>query len=97
MNKFNELSNRGAVPVYAKMKPKPEASHLVNYKKQKEYEYYKCDYCGAEIKILEKRQEMTGGIVTMPYTITRKKEINLALCNKCLKPALKEFEKEEVI
>lgn len=92
MNKFYELSNRGAVPVYAKMKPKPEASHLVNYKNEKEYEYYKCDYCGSEIKILSKRYEMTGGIITIPYTVTKRKDINLALCNKCLKPVLKLFE-----
>lgn len=95
MNKFYELSNRGTVPVYAKMKPKPEASHLVNYKNEKEYEYYKCDHCGAEIKILSKRYEMTGGIVKIPYIVTKKKDISLALCNKCLKPVLKIFEEEE--
>lgn len=96
MNKFNDLINRSAVPIYAKMKPKPQGSHLVNYKNEKEYDYYKCDYCGSEIKILKKRYEMTGGIVTIPYTITKKKYISLALCNKCLKPTLKIFEKEGI-
>lgn len=95
MRNLQELSSRGVVPIYAKMKPKPEGSHLVNYKKEKEYEYYKCDYCGAEIKIFHKRQEMTGGIVTIPHTVTRRGNMNLALCNKCLKPVLKEFEEEE--
>lgn len=95
MNKFSEISNRGAVPIYAKMKPKPEGSHLVNHKAEKEYDYYKCDYCGDEIKILKKRQEMAGGVVTMPHTVTRKGDIKLALCNKCLKPVLNIFEAEE--
>ena len=38
---------------------------------------------------------MLGGIVTIPYTVTRRGDIKLALCNKCLKPVLKKFEKEE--
>lgn len=95
MNRFSQLSSRGTVPIYTKFKPKPAGSHLVNYKNEKEYEYYQCDYCGAEIKILKKRFEMTGGIITIPQTITKRKNINLALCNKCLKPLLKEFEEEE--
>lgn len=95
MGKFAGLSGRGNVPVYEKMRPKPDASHLVNYKKEKLYEYYKCDYCGEEIKILEKKQEMTGGVATIPHTVTKRGELKLALCNKCLKPALKEFEEVE--
>lgn len=95
MNKFSEISNRSAVPIYAKMKPKLDDSHLVNYKTEKDYNYYKCDYCGSEIKILKKRQEMTGGVVTIPNTVTRRGALNLALCNKCLKPVLKEFEKSK--
>lgn len=95
MINFNEISSRGTIPKYSKMKAKPESSHLVNHKVEKEYDYYKCDYCGDEIKILKKRQEMTGGVVTIPHTVTRRGAINLALCNKCLKPLLKEFEKEK--
>ena len=37
---------------------------------------------------------MTGGIATIPNTVTRRGEIKLALCNKCLRPVLSEFEKE---
>lgn len=55
MRSISELSRRGAVPIYAKMKPKEEASHLVNSKSMKEYSYYKCDYCEEEIKILDKK------------------------------------------
>lgn len=95
MRSLQELSSRGAVPIYSKIKPKPEGSHLVNHKIEKEYDYYKCDYCGNEIKILKKKQEMTGGVVTMPHTVTRRGDIKLALCNKCLKPVLNIFEAEE--
>lgn len=95
MNRFYELLNRKTVPVYTKMKPKPDGSHLVNYKKEKEYEYYKCDYCGEEIKILKQRNEMAGGTVTLSSLVTKKSDLELALCNKCLKPVLKIFEEEE--
>ncbi|MCX4303784.1 MAG: hypothetical protein OSJ66_07260 [Clostridia bacterium] len=95
MINFNEISSRDTIPKYSKMKPKPEGSHLVNHKAEKEYDYYKCDYCGDEIKILKKRQEMAGGVVTMPHTVTRRGDIKLALCNKCLKPVLNIFEAEE--
>ena len=92
MNKFYELSSRIEIPIYTKMKPIPDKCHLVNYKKEKLYDYYICDYCGEEIKIIEKKQEMTGGVAIIPHTVTKRGELRLALCNKCLKPALKEFE-----
>lgn len=95
MSNIKQLSNRDIVPKYTKFKPKPEGSHLVNHKQEKEYEYYICDYCGSEIKIIKKRQEMTGGTIIIPHTVTKKGDINLALCNKCLKPVLKEFEEGE--
>ena len=46
MRRFEELSRRGNVPIYAKMKPKEAGCHLTNCKPRKEYDYYKCDYCG---------------------------------------------------
>lgn len=92
MNKFYELSGRSAIPIYTKMQILETGSACVNSKKKKEYDYYRCDYCGDEIRILEKRHEMTGGIAIIPHTITKRGEMKLALCTKCLKPALKEFE-----
>ena len=93
MGKLASLSGRGTVPIYEKVEKKPEGSHLVKHKKEVLYKYYKCDYCGDEIKIVKKRQDMTGGIVIMPSTLTKRiEETKLVLCNKCLKPALKEFE-----
>lgn len=70
MINFNEISSRNTIPKYSKMKTKLEGSHLVNRKVEKEYDYYKCDYCGDEIKILKEKQEiMSGGIVTIPQQL----------------------------
>lgn len=96
MNNLYGLSSRKAVPVYTKMKPKPqEGKHLIKYKNEKEYDYYKCDYCGEEIKILKKRQEMTGGTIKCTHLVTKHGDIELALHNRCLRSAIKLFEEEE--
>ena len=92
MNKFYELLSRMEIPIYTKMKPIPDKCNVKKKKKEKLYKYYKCDYCGAEIVITGKKQEMTGGIATISHTVTKKGELRLALCNKCLRPLLKEFE-----
>lgn len=93
MNKIYELASRKEVPLYTKMKPKPEEGrHLIKYKNEKDYDYYICDYCNKEIKILKKKQEMTGGIVELSHLVTKKRNIKLVLHNKCLKPVLKIFE-----
>lgn len=96
MNNLYGLSSRKAVPVYTKMKPKPqEGKHLIKYKNEKDYDYYKCDYCGKEIKILKKRQEMTGGTIKFTHLVTKHGDIELALHNRCLRSAIKLFEEEE--
>ncbi len=92
MNDVINLANREEVPVYEKLEEKQAGSHLVNYKRKKIYYYYKCDFCGNEIRIYKNKRNMSGGIVTIPYTITKCKSLDLALCNKCLKPMLKIFE-----
>ncbi|MBP3463819.1 MAG: hypothetical protein J6K45_05000 [Clostridia bacterium] len=66
--------------------------HLNNKNKEKLYDYYTCDYCKDEIVILPKRENMTGGIVTIPYSLTGRGPIELMLCQKCLNPVLNEFE-----
>ena len=53
-----------------------------------------CDYCGNEIKILKKRLEMTGGIVVLPHSLTKRGEVKIVLHNKCINPVLKELEKK---
>ncbi len=91
MNKFHKLESRVTVPIYEKIAPTTR-SHLTKVKTEKLYKYYKCDYCGDEIRIEKKKQEMTGGIVILPHTLTKRGELKLAVCNKCLRSILKEFE-----
>ncbi len=89
---IHELATREKVPIYSRMKPKPAASHLVSYKKEKEYDFYKCDFCGEQIKILKDRHEMTGGTIKFTHLVTKCGDIELALHNKCLNPVLKILE-----
>lgn len=87
------IYDREKIPKYVKYKEEQrQASHLVKYKKEKEYEYYKCDYCNSNIIIDKDKTKMTGGTATFPATLTKKQDLQLVLCNKCLNPVLKEFE-----
>lgn len=72
-------------------------SYVTNNKKAVSYEYYICDYCNAEIKILDKKHEMEGGIIEIPQTINKRGKLKLALHNKCLIPVLKELEEQNDI
>lgn len=89
MNKFYELLSRMEIPIYTKMKPIPDKCNVVNYKKEKLYKYYKCDYCGAEIVITGKKQEMTGGIATIPHTVTKKGRIKVSIMQQVFKTIIK--------
>lgn len=78
---------------YIKIEEKNNTSNVVNTVKSKLYEYYKCDYCNAEIRLDIKSSERSGGTTTFPHSLTKCGELKLALCNKCLNKALKQFEK----
>lgn len=89
--------------VFLKYRDKPEkhtkykeiddiAKHLIRTDKKKLYDYYVCDYCGKEIKIVKRWEEKTGGLITLPDSLTNGVTVTIALCNKCLNPVLKEFE-----
>ena len=89
----NRIFGRERIDKYVKYIEKDEeARHLVKIKPEKQYEYYICDFCGSEIIIKEKKHEMTGGICIFPDAMTKRGDTKVVLCNKCLKPALKEFE-----
>ena len=47
-----------------------------------------------EIKILKKRIEMAGGVVVLPHSLTKRGEVKVVLCNKCINPVLKELEEK---
>lgn len=88
---FYRLKMRKEIPIYEKEKVKNKSSNLVKTKKVVLYKYYRCDYCNDEIRLDAKHQERSGGIVTFPATLTKRGEVKLALCNKCLKNAIYEF------
>ncbi len=85
------LRNRKKIDKYTKYK-KTKISNLINSKKEKDYEYFLCDYCDEEIPIKNKKHEMSGGICIIPQTVTKKESIKVVLHNKCLINALKELE-----
>lgn len=89
LNNYKVYRDRKKIEKYSKY---TKTSHLTKEKKEKMYDYYVCDYCGDEIKILKKKHEMSGGTVKIPYSLTGKSPITLMLCNKCLKPVLNELE-----
>ncbi len=71
-------------------------AHLTKTEKKKLYDYYICDFCGNEIKIDKKWENRTGGIVTLPPSLTHESiTYKLALCNKCVKSVIKEFEEDK--
>lgn len=85
------LKNRNAPQKYTKYKA-TEKSNVAETDKKIDYLFYICDFCGAEIKIINKPHEMSGGINILPNTLTKVGEIKIALCNKCVKPLLKLLE-----
>ena len=90
------LEERTKIEVFKKYKKQQKVNHLSKDKQKKEllYKFYKCDYCGDEIKILAKQYEQSGGIVILPRTLTKRTDLKLVLCNKCIRPVVKEYEKE---
>lgn len=89
-----KLRTRTEIPKYTKELKENENSNIVKTKRTKLYEYYRCDYCGDEIRLDKKQHKRSGGIVAFPHTLTKKGEITLALCNKCLNKAIKEFKEK---
>lgn len=91
LNKINEIKTRKEIPKYDKFETKNSNSNVVNTEKKKLYKYYKCDYCNDEIRLDKKQHERSGGIVSIPHSITKCGKLELVLCNKCLKDVIKEF------
>ena len=48
-------------------------------KKEKLYEFYKCDYCGKRNKNTEKFEDRTGGLVTFPLSLTMKRNFEFSI------------------
>ncbi len=87
VEKMRLIKNRGKVPKYTEFE-----SDKVGHGK-KLYEYFICDYCGDKIILSEPKHQRTGGTVKLSYVLTKSETVEVALCNKCVVLALKEFEK----
>lgn len=98
VNNLQYFENREKPVKLTKVKENPEANHLskTKCKTEKDYDYYKCDYCGSEIKITKKWEEKTGGIIDLPQSLTKRSKITLCLCHKCINPVMKEFEMRDI-
>lgn len=95
-DRLTELENRGEPAVLVRIMKDDDALgvHLVNRKIKEKYKYYKCDYCGEDIKIEKEWAKQTGGTYEFPHSMTKRGKIIVALHNKCFKKALKEFEED---
>lgn len=91
-NRIDELQARNEIVKHKKLKKENQNSNIVATRATKMYEYYKCDYCEDEIRLDVKQSERSGGIITIPKTIVKRGKLKLVLCNKCLKPVLREFQ-----
>lgn len=92
MFNINELKWRDKPVKYIKLNENKNKSTIVNSKKEKMYEYYKCDYCRDEIRLDLKPYERSGGIVNLPHSLTKCGQVTVALCNKCIRKVQKELE-----
>ena len=95
MLNIKELKYRKEPIKHTELLIKNKGNNVVNSERTKMFEYYICDYCGDKIRLDIKQAERSGGIATFPHSLTKCGELKLALCNKCLNKALKEFEKIE--
>lgn len=92
---FSYVYKRGKPTKFTKFKEiDDKGKHLVKIKRQKDYDYYVCDYCGQEIRIKSDKTEMIGGTHEFSTLVTGIGNgiLYLALCNKCLNPTLKAIE-----
>ena len=92
MKNIKNFEARVDVPVLTKWKYREIGNSTTKSVKEKEYDYYLCDYCGDEIRVEKDYRKRLGGIVEIPVNNYRK--LKLALCTKCLKPVLKIVRKE---
>ncbi len=94
---INKSITRKTPEVHEKFMYISTKSQVINSDKKKIYEYYICDNCGSEIRIEAEKNRMTGGIITIPYSLTRSKPLKLALCNKCIGKVEKQFTERNMI
>lgn len=93
MLEIKTLKYREKPTKHIKISKESSGCNTVNSNRKKLYEYYICDLCGDEIRLDLKKDERTGGTALLPHSLTKCGEIEVALCNKCVKEVLKILEK----
>ena len=93
VEQINKFKNRDKIPKYTKVIKENNKSNVLKAKILGRYQYLLCDYCGDEIRLDIKKADRTGGTITFKHSVTNCGKVELALCNKCLKKVIKEFEK----
>lgn len=94
VEQITKFKNRDKIPKYIREIKEETKSNILKAKVLERYQYLKCDYCGDEIRLDIKFQERTGGTKVFSHSFTKCGKIELVLCNKCLKPVIKEFEEK---
>lgn len=89
---INVLKFRKEPVKQIRFKENKDKCNVVSSKKEKLYEYYICDYCNSEIRLDKKPHERSGGVTTIPHSLTKCGQLKLALCNKYIKDVQKYFE-----
>lgn len=92
VEQINKFKNRDKIPKYTREIKEKTKSNVIKAKILGRYQYLLCDYCGDEIRLDKKKADRTGGTHIFQQSLTKCGKIELALCNKCLKPVIKEFE-----
>ena len=73
-NRLESLQEREKIAKYQKELKENESSNITKTIRKKLYKYYKCDYCEDEIRLDTKQDERSGGLVTFPHTLTKKRK-----------------------
>ena len=89
--KIDEWINRKKIPIYASYIEK--ANRWDKTKKEVNFKFYRCDYCGAAIVIKKKIQDQNGGEFELGLTRLRRGHARVVTHSCCLNKLLNELEK----
>ena len=86
---FKEVEKRKDIKIHTFFEIQEEGSSTTKGKKSKKYDYYICDNCKNKIPITKNKEEAIGGKIKVKVNYVQ--EIELVLCNKCLKDSIKQI------
>lgn len=88
--KIDEWLTRKNIPIYTSYFEKP--NRWDKTKKEVDFKYYRCDYCGAAIVIKKKNQEQDGGEFELGLTRLKRGHARVVTHTCCLNKLLKELD-----